>query len=171
MNKYELLKEESVEVAGRVLYRIRALRNLPGVLAGDKGGYIESEQNLSQEGNCWVYETAGFTKMLGFSRMLGFSGMLWSIGMLWSLGTLGYLGTLGSLGMKNFLLDQMRDRPRRSGRGRIAQKTNLLLLLNHRPCITRSYQCFKGGTRPVSLRRIGAVGPFCEAGTHRIDYA
>ncbi len=38
------------------LFRIRALRDIPsaGVKAGDLGGYIENEENLSQEGRCWI---------------------------------------------------------------------------------------------------------------------
>ena len=38
------------------LFRIRALRNIPRVnaKAGDLGGYIEKESNLSQEGDCWI---------------------------------------------------------------------------------------------------------------------
>lgn len=49
--KYELLERET-----NGLCRIRALRDIPeiGVEAGDVGGYVESEANLAQEGNCWV---------------------------------------------------------------------------------------------------------------------
>jgi hypothetical protein len=39
------------------LYRIRALRDIPrhGVEPGDLGGFVESEKNLSQDGDAWVY--------------------------------------------------------------------------------------------------------------------
>lgn len=40
------------------LYRIRALKDFEDVMAGDLGGYIEKEENLSQEGNCWVSDEA-----------------------------------------------------------------------------------------------------------------
>lgn len=40
------------------MYRIRALQNFGSVKAGDIGGFIESEKNLSQQGNCWVYDDA-----------------------------------------------------------------------------------------------------------------
>lgn len=40
------------------LYRIRALKDFGDVKAGDLGGYIEKEENLSQEGNCWVSDEA-----------------------------------------------------------------------------------------------------------------
>lgn len=42
----------------RTVYRIRALRDFGDVQAGDLGGYIESDFNLSHSGNCWVYDTA-----------------------------------------------------------------------------------------------------------------
>lgn len=51
--KYELT-DETFEIGGRVLHRIRALKNFGAIKEGDVGGLIESEKNLSQEGNCWV---------------------------------------------------------------------------------------------------------------------
>jgi len=56
--KYELLTNDTVPLPnGEVMYRIRALKDVDGVVrAGELGGYIESEDNLAQEGNCWVYE-------------------------------------------------------------------------------------------------------------------
>lgn len=54
MKKYELK-----EVAkGRRYYRIVALRDFADVKAGDVGGFVESEHNLSHEGNCWIYDNA-----------------------------------------------------------------------------------------------------------------
>ena len=52
--KYELLQDQTIEWRGRTLYRIRALRDFGAVHAGDVGGYIECERNLSQDGNAWV---------------------------------------------------------------------------------------------------------------------
>lgn len=56
--KYELLKDDYINYRGRTLYRIKALRDFSDVKAGDIGGYIESEKNLSQDGSCWVYDNA-----------------------------------------------------------------------------------------------------------------
>ena len=58
--KYELLKDDTVNIVNTsfTLYRIRALRDFCDVKAGDLGGYIQSEKNLSHEGNCWVYDKA-----------------------------------------------------------------------------------------------------------------
>ncbi len=38
------------------LFRIRALRDIPLAIvnAGDLGGYVENENNLSQEDDCWI---------------------------------------------------------------------------------------------------------------------
>ena len=48
--KYEILKNEIIEHSGIKLYRIRALKDFGYIKKGDKGGYIEKETNLSQEG-------------------------------------------------------------------------------------------------------------------------
>jgi UDP-3-O-[3-hydroxymyristoyl] glucosamine N-acyltransferase len=52
--KYELLKDDFIEYDDIKLYRIRALRHFDDVEAGEVGGYIEKEENLSHEGNAWV---------------------------------------------------------------------------------------------------------------------
>ena len=57
MAKYELT-DETKEIDGRTLYRIRALCDFNDVKAGDLGGFVENEDNLSHEGNCWVYDDA-----------------------------------------------------------------------------------------------------------------
>ena len=58
--KYEILMDEenTIEFEGRVLHRIRALKNFNDVKTGDIGGFIQTEYNLSQEGNCWIYDNA-----------------------------------------------------------------------------------------------------------------
>ena len=56
--KYELT-DETIEWNGRTLHRIRALRDVgkpqDNICKGDLGGFVESEENLSHEGNCWIY--------------------------------------------------------------------------------------------------------------------
>ena len=56
--KYELLKDNYINYEGEILYRIRALRDFSNVKAGDVGGYVQSEDNLSHKGDCWVYYNA-----------------------------------------------------------------------------------------------------------------
>ena len=59
VKKYRLLANDTKKVACRTLYRIQAWRNIfDDVAEGDLGGYIEKEANLSQEGECWVYDEA-----------------------------------------------------------------------------------------------------------------
>lgn len=57
--KYEIT-DEFIQFGYRRLYRIRALKDIPkwGIKAGDLGGYIEKEENVSCEGDCWIGDTA-----------------------------------------------------------------------------------------------------------------
>lgn len=57
MNKYKLT-DETLTHYGRTLHRIEALISFGNVKAGDKGGWVEREGNLSQEGKAWVYDEA-----------------------------------------------------------------------------------------------------------------
>lgn len=56
--KYEILQNFKTTIAGREVYKIRALRDVGTVPAGTLGGYVESEKNLSQKGNCWIADSA-----------------------------------------------------------------------------------------------------------------
>ena len=58
MEKKYKLTEETINVEGRTLHRIEALKDFGNVKKGDKGGFIEKEENLSQNGDCWVYDNA-----------------------------------------------------------------------------------------------------------------
>ena len=51
--KYKLTKETK-EVDGVKLYRIEATASFGDVEKGEKGGFIEKKENLSEEGNAWV---------------------------------------------------------------------------------------------------------------------
>jgi len=64
--KYKLVKK--TVIAGVVLYRVEALRDFGSVKKGDIGGYVESEENLSQTGFAWVSENA---KVYGNARVYG----------------------------------------------------------------------------------------------------
>ncbi len=57
MKKYKLT-EETLSRFGKTLYRIEAVRDFGDVKDGEKGGYIQSEDNLSHDGNCWVCDNA-----------------------------------------------------------------------------------------------------------------
>lgn len=51
--KYELVSSQN-----QLYYDIKALKDIPlhSVKAGDLGGRVEGEHNLSQEGDCWIEE-------------------------------------------------------------------------------------------------------------------
>ena len=51
--KYELIPSDR-----EGLYRVKALRDFNDVKKGDIGGYVEGEKNLSQLGDCWIYDNA-----------------------------------------------------------------------------------------------------------------
>ena len=67
MNKYELTTE-TLQFAGHILHRIKALKDFRSVKAGELGGWIESEENLSQADNAWVYNNA---KVFDKARVYG----------------------------------------------------------------------------------------------------
>ena len=58
--KYELTDEFIVHCSGKKLYRIRALVTFGAVVAGQLGGFVETEKNLDQSlcGDAWVYGNA-----------------------------------------------------------------------------------------------------------------
>ena len=72
MKKKYKLTEESISYNGKTLYRIESVRdfsnNFSEVKKGQKGGFIESEYNLSHEGDAWVYYNA---KVFGNARVFG----------------------------------------------------------------------------------------------------
>ena len=73
MKKYELTSETKVFL-GKTLYRIKALVQFGNVNAGDLGGWIEKEENLSQSGNARVYgdaEVYGNASVSGDARVYG----------------------------------------------------------------------------------------------------
>ena len=64
MKKYKLLENGKIKFDGIDLYRIKALRDIINkkgkivVKEGELGGYIESENNLSHKGSCWIYDNS-----------------------------------------------------------------------------------------------------------------
>lgn len=58
MKKFELTTETKINICGKKLFRIKALISFGLIIAGEKGGWIEKEENLSQYGNAWVFGNA-----------------------------------------------------------------------------------------------------------------
>ena len=55
--KYRITSETRV-VDNITLHRIECVTAFDGIECGEKGGWIASEKNLSQDGNAWVYDNA-----------------------------------------------------------------------------------------------------------------
>ena len=73
MKKYELTSETKI-VFGHILYRIKALSSFGCVSAGDLGGFLESEKNLSQNGNAWV---SGDAEVFGNAEVSEIGAIFW----------------------------------------------------------------------------------------------
>lgn len=58
--KYEL-SENTMRINNTLLHQIRALENIGYAQAGELGGYVESESNLSQRGRSWIRNRARVT--------------------------------------------------------------------------------------------------------------
>ena len=74
--KYEFVEGDTIRHGGRILRRIRAIRDFGDgdffVREGDLGGFIEKEKNLSHENDCWVYNDGkifGNAKVYGHARV------------------------------------------------------------------------------------------------------
>lgn len=63
--KYEFTGVTKETWAG-TLHQIRAIRDFGNVEAGDMGGWIEKEENLSHDGDCWVF---GDARVYGDARV------------------------------------------------------------------------------------------------------
>lgn len=113
MKKYELTGETE-EIGGKILHRIRALIDIPehDVKAGDLGGWIEAERNLSQKGAAWVTYSArvmGEALVMDSARVTGKARVMDSA---WVMGTALVMGkarvmkssdciTIGAIGSRD----------------------------------------------------------------------
>ena len=78
--KYEFVEGDTINIDGAALNRIRAVKDFHGVNKGDLGGYIEKEENLSHQGDCWVDDYAkvfndawvhGDAQVYGYAQVYG----------------------------------------------------------------------------------------------------
>ena len=77
MKKFELTTEFITNMFGKKLFRIKALVEFGNVKAGELGGYVEKEENVSQDGNAWV---SGDARVYGDAEV---SGNAWVYGDAW----------------------------------------------------------------------------------------
>lgn len=74
-NKKFELTDITTEYEERALYRIRALKNFSNIRVGELGGWVSDENNLSQSGDCWIYNNA---KCMDSARMYDDSRMYYN---------------------------------------------------------------------------------------------
>ena len=85
--KYKLTGDTKV-ICDRTLYRIVCVTAFASVSVGDIGGWVESVNNLSQDGNAWVCGNAkvyGDAEVYGDAKVCGFTDFMvlknsWSSG-------------------------------------------------------------------------------------------
>ena len=103
--KYELT-DETVRINSIILHRIKALTDFGDVDAGDLGGWVESERNMSHDGNAWVYDNArvyGNAWVCGNALVYGNArvyGNAWVCGNAW-VGSNGHWLQVGPIGSRN----------------------------------------------------------------------
>lgn len=67
MKKF-ILTDETIEMFGVTLHRIKAVRSFGTVKEGDLGGFVEKEENISEHFEAWVY---GDAKVCGDAEVFG----------------------------------------------------------------------------------------------------
>lgn len=72
MKKFELTSETKIDVFGKKLFRIKALISFGCVKAGETGGWVEKEENLSQSGDAWVCSNAWVCGNADYTTIHGF---------------------------------------------------------------------------------------------------
>ena len=92
MNKKFKLTQETKEWYGTKFYRIEAITSFGNVDKGEKGGWVEKEDNVSREGDAWVYgnaqvygdaqvsgnaQVSGDAWVSGNARVSGNASILW----------------------------------------------------------------------------------------------
>jgi hypothetical protein len=65
MKKF-ILTDETIEMFGVTLHRIKAVRSFGDIKEGDFGGFVEKEENISGHFEAWVY---GDAKVWGDARV------------------------------------------------------------------------------------------------------
>ena len=72
--KFELTENYVVNESGTKLYQIKCIKTFKYAKEGELGGYIEKEENLSQQGDAWVSgnaEVSGNARVSGNAQVFG----------------------------------------------------------------------------------------------------
>ena len=70
--KYTLYKDESSYCTIFNYYKLKALKEFGNVKEGDAGGYVRGYHNLSQFGDCWIYDDSivfGYAEVSGNAQV------------------------------------------------------------------------------------------------------
>ena len=73
MKKF-ILTDETIEMFGVTLHRIKAVRSFGNVKEGDWGGVVEKEENISENFKAWVWgnaEVCGNAEVWGNAKVSG----------------------------------------------------------------------------------------------------
>ena len=60
--KYILCKDNTNFCTKHKYFRIKSLKDFSNISKNDIGGYVRGYHNLSQKGNCWIYNTARISR-------------------------------------------------------------------------------------------------------------
>lgn len=71
MKKFELTGEQK-HCCGITLFRIKALKSFSDVVVGQTGGWVEKEENLSQDGDAWIIGNAVVSYNTDYVLISGF---------------------------------------------------------------------------------------------------
>lgn len=79
MSKKYILTDETIKFRDHILHRIKATKSFGNVKKGDLGGWVESEKNLSHDGNCWIANNA----RVWFNARVSGNGQIYNNASIW----------------------------------------------------------------------------------------
>lgn len=164
MKKYELTAETK-EIGGKILHRIRALIDIPehNVKAGDLGGWIEAERNLSQKGSAWVADEAWVTGSAWVTDSAWVTGAAWVRGNALVTGSACVTGSAWVMG-KALVTGEARVTGNAWVRGnaRVMESSDCITIgaIGSRDDTTTFYRCTDGGIYVSCGRFSGSIDDF-----------
>ena len=150
--KYEILYNEPTEIDGITLYPIRALKDFFDIKKGQRGGYVQTEFNLSQLDNSWIRDTAcvyGKAKVLDNAQICGkanifdraiISGDAQVFGNAW---IYGHVQVLGNAEVCNYA--KLSGNSHISGNAVIEKNTDVISLVFNEKGITTTFYSTEDG--------------------------
>ena len=157
--KYEMTSDTRKLIDGREVHRIKALRDFGKVKRGDVGGWIEKEENLSHEGNCWIFDhmtVCGNAQVSDDAKLNGY-GMISNDAVIRDnahvnnliIGGKSYIGGDVSLSSRCIICDD----------ARILKASDIMVFNNHfaGPTGLAFYRCADGSVKVSSFKFSGTI--------------